>query len=90
MNVGCNKKLKKTLAGAKMFLYLSSALAANYIQTVPFDQQDGSAANTLYAVEKTPTGRIFAKACNAELGRVISVTNDISVVIDNYGFMLYN
>ena len=63
-----------TVSTAAACLDLSSALAPNYITSLPFDPKTGSNSQTYYAVQKTAGGRINIQACSAENNEIISVT----------------
>lgn len=55
-------------------LDLSSQLASDYLNAIPFDSKLGSANNTYYAIKKTAGGRIMVQACAAENGKSIIAT----------------
>ncbi|MFH1188667.1 MAG: LamG domain-containing protein [bacterium] len=51
---------------ASSCLDLSGVLAPTYVVDIPYDPQFGSEEKTMYGVRKTPGGRIYLQACNAE------------------------
>ena len=55
-------------------LDLTSTLIPNYIVSVPYDPTTGSAAKTLYAINKDNNNRVTVKACSSENSATISVT----------------
>ncbi|MDD4989418.1 MAG: prepilin-type N-terminal cleavage/methylation domain-containing protein [Candidatus Pacebacteria bacterium] len=54
-------------------LDISSSLVPTYFASVPMDPLSGSAANTLYAVDKNSAGRIIVAACVPEVASSISL-----------------
>ncbi len=52
---------------------LTTDLVDKYLAAIPIDPKDGTAAKTLYAVNKTANGRIKLTSCSAEDGETISV-----------------
>ncbi len=54
-------------------LDLTSILVPNYFASIPMDPTGGTAANTLYAIDKNAAGRITIAACTPEIASSISL-----------------
>ena len=52
---------------------LSGDLVEDYLSDIPADPKDGTAANTLYAINKTAGNRIEVSSCEPEVAATISV-----------------
>lgn len=59
---------------ASSCLDLSSSLVSEYITDIPYDPLGGTPEKTMYAIRRTPGGRIFVKACDAEYESEISLS----------------
>ena len=53
---------------------LQDTLMAKYLKAVPFDPQNGSAANTYYTIFRNSNGIITVRACNGEGATEISIS----------------